>query len=99
LLSAFAWFFLSLHRPSPSFDPVGFPLKSANTIFHGSAFEAELFHYVQASKFARLPDRSYRCDLSSRGSRDSTGLFASRLSAIGILSVLDSMTMSAPTPG
>src|SRR6266849_3863523 len=29
-----------LHRPSPSFDWVGFPHTSANTIFHGSAFEA-----------------------------------------------------------
>ena len=29
-----------LHRPSPSFDWVGFPRRSANTIFHGSAFEA-----------------------------------------------------------
>ena len=40
LLSAFAWFFPSIHRPSPSFDWVGFPLPSANTTFHGSAFEA-----------------------------------------------------------
>ncbi len=29
----------------------------------------QTFLYVQASEFARLPDRSYRCDLSSRGSR------------------------------
>ena len=40
LLSAFAWFFPSIHRPSPSFDWVGFPLPSVNTTFHGSAFEA-----------------------------------------------------------
>jgi hypothetical protein len=40
LLSAFAWFFLSIHRPSPSFDWVGFPLPSVNTTFHGAAFEA-----------------------------------------------------------
>ena len=40
LLSAFAWFFLSIHRPSPSFEQVGFPLHSANTTFHGSAYEA-----------------------------------------------------------
>jgi hypothetical protein len=40
LLSAFAWFFPSIHRPSPSFEWVGFPLLSVNTTFHGSAFEA-----------------------------------------------------------
>ena len=32
--------FPSIHRPSPSFDCVGFPLPSVNTTFHGSAFEA-----------------------------------------------------------
>ena len=29
----------SIHRPSPSFDWVSFPLPSVNTTFHGSAFE------------------------------------------------------------
>src|ERR1035441_5703182 len=32
-------------------------------------FETAAISYVQAPKFARLPDRSYRCDLSPQGSR------------------------------
>jgi hypothetical protein len=60
-LSAFAWFFLNLHRPSPRNGWVGFPLCSANTIFHGEFSRFQLFRDVQASEFACLPDRSYRC--------------------------------------
>ena len=46
LLSAFAWFFPSIHRPSPSFDWVGFPRPSVNTTFHGSAFEAAAISFM-----------------------------------------------------
>ena len=37
-LSAFAWFFLSVHRPSPSFDWVGFPLPSVEHDFSRVGF-------------------------------------------------------------
>src|SRR6267143_1480571 len=56
LLSAFAWFFLSLHRPSPSFDWVGFPLVSANTIFHGSAFEAAAISFCSSFQVCSPPE-------------------------------------------
>ena len=49
------------HRPSPTGVWVGFPLLSANTTFHGAYLSRlQTFLYVQASKFAHLPDRSYR---------------------------------------
>src|SRR5438552_13121801 len=38
--------------------------------FHdGSLFETAAIFYVQAPRFARRPDRSYRCGLSPQGSR------------------------------
>ncbi len=37
--------------------------------FHDGSLFLQPFLYVQAPKFARLPDRSYRYDLSSQGSR------------------------------
>src|SRR6266852_2692343 len=49
------------HRPSPTGVWVGFPLKPANTTFCGAFSRLQLFRYVQASEFAHLPDRSYRC--------------------------------------
>ena len=71
-LSAFAWFFLNLHRPSPRNGWVGFPLCSANTIFHGEFSRFQLFRYVQASEFACLPDRSYRCSYRCRAAETFT---------------------------
>jgi hypothetical protein len=71
-LSAFAWFFLNLHRPSPRNGWVGFPLGSANTIFHGEFSRFQLFRYVQASEFACLPDRSYRCSYRCRAAETFT---------------------------
>ena len=68
-LSAFAWFFLNVF---------GLPKKenwSASRLFPRTRFSAgllsrlQLFRYVQASQFACLPDRSYRCKLNSQGSR------------------------------
>jgi hypothetical protein len=58
LLSAFAWFFPSIHRPSPSFDWVSFPLPSVNTTFHGSAFEAAAISLCSGLR-ACLPPRSF----------------------------------------
>jgi hypothetical protein len=71
-LSAFAWFFLNLHRPSPRNGWVGFPLCSANTIFHGEFSRFQLFRDVQASEFACLPDRSYRCSYRCRAAETFT---------------------------
>src|SRR4029077_14258599 len=71
LLSAFAWFFLSLHRPSPSFDRVGFPLKSANTIFHGSAFEAAAISLCSGLQVCSPPRSFLPQQVSLQGSRGS----------------------------
>src|SRR5215470_13855994 len=66
-LSAFAWFFLNVF---------GLPKKenwSASRLFPRTRFSAgllsrlQLFRYVQASQFACLPDRSYRCKLKLTG--------------------------------
>jgi len=55
------------HRPSPRWCRVGFPLVSANAIFpRGKFSRLQLFRYVQASKLACLPDRSYRCKFPRR---------------------------------
>jgi hypothetical protein len=68
-LSALAWFFLSVF---------GLPLKEewvGTRFFPRTRFSAawisrlQLFRNVQASEFARLPDRSYRCKFPSKGSR------------------------------
>ena len=46
---------------------VGFPFQSANAILPRASFSRlQTFLYVQASEFARLPDRSYRCEPSRR---------------------------------
>jgi hypothetical protein len=71
LLSAFAWFFLSLHRPSPSFDRVGFPPKSANTIFHGSAFEAAAISLCSGLQVCSPPRSFLPQQVSLQGSRGS----------------------------
>ncbi len=43
---------------------VGFPFLSANATFPRVSFSRlQTFRYVQASEFARLPDRSYRCEV------------------------------------
>ena len=68
--SAFACFFLHVIGLPPYTIEVGFPLFPVETISRRIPFSRlQPFLYVQAPKFARLPDRSYRCDLSSRGSR------------------------------
>jgi hypothetical protein len=68
--SASACFFLHVIGLPPYTIEVGFPLVPVETISRRIAFSGlQPFLYVQAPKFARLPDRSYRCDLSSQGSR------------------------------
>jgi hypothetical protein len=68
--SAHACFFLRLIGLPPYTIEVGFPLFPVETISRRISFSGlQPFRYVQAPKFARLPDRSYRCDLSSQGSR------------------------------
>ena len=50
------------HRPSPDPSWVGFP-HAPQTRFSVVKFRGwRTFRYVQASEFARLPDRSYRCN-------------------------------------
>jgi hypothetical protein len=60
-LSALAWFLLSV---------IGLPHEMVGSasrfvprtrFFHGEFSRFQLFRYVQASEFACLPDRSYRC--------------------------------------
>jgi hypothetical protein len=69
LLSAFAWFFLNIHRPSPSFDWVGFPLPSANTTFHGSAFEAVAISLCSGLPVCSPPRSFLPQQVSLQGSR------------------------------
>jgi hypothetical protein len=55
------------HRPSPTEKRVGFPLLSREHDFSRTPIsELQLFLYVQASEFACLPGRSYRCKFPCR---------------------------------
>jgi hypothetical protein len=68
--SASACFFLHVIGLPPYTIEVGFPRIPVKTISRRIAFSRlQPFRYVQAPKFARLPDRSHRCDLSSQGGR------------------------------
>src|SRR5216683_5633270 len=68
--SAHACFFLHVSGLPPYTIEVGFPLFPVETISRRIAFSRlQPFLYVQAPRFARLPDRSYRRDLSPQGSR------------------------------
>jgi len=61
------------HRPSPREVWVGFPLLSANTTSRGGCFRGcRHFLYVQASEFACLPGRSYRCSKCRRAAETFT---------------------------
>ena len=58
------------HRPSPNEKWVGFPLLSREHDFSRTPISRlQLFLYVQASEFACLPGRSYRCKFPLQGSR------------------------------
>ena len=48
---------------------VGFPLFPVKRFVRIDFSRLQTFRYVQAPKFARLPDRSHRCGLSPQGSR------------------------------
>ena len=51
----------------------GFPFPSANATFTRVSFSRlQTFRYVQASKFARLPDRSHRCEFPRRAAETFT---------------------------
>ena len=55
------------HRPSPHADWVGRPRLSRDLrLLAGGFSRLQIFLYVPASKFARPPDRSYRCAYSRR---------------------------------
>lgn len=69
LLNAFAWFFPSIHRPSPSFDWVGFPLPSANTTFHGSAFDAAAISLCSGLRVCSPPRSFLPLQVPLQGSR------------------------------
>ena len=58
------------HRPSPVRYQGRLPACSRRNDFMTDRFSRlQPFLYVQAPRFARLPDRSYRCGLSPQGSR------------------------------
>ena len=60
------------HRPSPTEVWVGFPLHP-RTRFSAERFSTlQTFLNVQASEFARLPDRSYRCAYHLRAAESFT---------------------------
>jgi hypothetical protein len=58
------------HRPSPVHYRGRLPACTRQNDFMTDPFSRlQPFRYVQAPRFARLPYRSYRCDLSPQGSR------------------------------
>ena len=58
------------HRPSPVHYRGRLPAFPRQNDFMTIAFSRlQPFRYVQALRFARLPDRSHRCSLSPQGSR------------------------------
>ena len=58
------------HRPSPVHYRGRLPAFPRQNDFMTDPFSRlQPFRYVQALRFARLPDRSYRCRLSPQGSR------------------------------
>ena len=59
----------SIHRPSPSFDWVGFPLPSVNTTFHGSAFEAAAISLCSGLRVCSPPRSFLPLQVSPQGSR------------------------------
>jgi len=70
------------HRPSPKEKWVGFPQLSCLKRLHAGGFSRlQIFRYVPASKFARPPDRPYRCEYSRRAA----GAFTSEQNAVRLL--------------
>src|SRR4029450_9034273 len=57
------------HRPSPTEEMGQLTRVNPRTRFFAERFSRlQTFLYVQASEFARLPDRSYRCAIQPQGS-------------------------------
>ena len=70
------------HRPSPKEKWVGFPqLSRLKRLRAGGLSRLQIFRYVPASKFARPPDRPYRCEYSRRAA----GAFTSAQNAVRCL--------------
>ena len=70
------------HRPSPKEKWVGFPqLSRLKRLRAGGLSRLQIFRYVPASKFARPPDRPYRCEYSRRAA----GAFTSEQNAVRYL--------------
>jgi len=67
-------FFPSIHRPSPSFDWVSFPLPSVNTTFHGSAFEVAAISLCSGLRVCSPPRSFLPLQVPLQGSR---GFFTS----------------------
>jgi hypothetical protein len=62
------------HRSSLDPSQVGLPLLSANTIFRGELSRLSSDNsFVQASEFARLPDRSHRCKFCRAAETSTSG--------------------------
>ncbi len=69
-------------RPSPKEKWVGFPqLSRLKRLRAGGLSRLQIFRYVPASKFARPPDRPYRCEYSRRAA----GAFTSEQNAVRYL--------------
>ena len=70
------------HRPSPKEKWVGFPqLSRLKRLRAGGLSRLQIFRYVPASKFARPPDRPYRCEYCRRAA----GAFTSEQNAVRYL--------------
>ena len=53
------------HRPFPKRGELASRFFPRTRLFVGSFSRLQTFRYVQAPKFARLPDRSHRCSLAA----------------------------------
>jgi hypothetical protein len=70
------------HRPSPRESGSASRIYPANDDFSQDRFSrTQIFRYVPASKFARPPDRSYRCEYCRRAA----GAFTSEQNAVRCL--------------
>ena len=69
VLSAFAWFFLSIPRPSPPYEWVDFPLHSTNTIFRGPIYEAAAISLCSGLPLCSPPRSFLPQQVSLQGSR------------------------------
>jgi hypothetical protein len=86
----------SIHRSSPSFDWVSFPLPPANTTLRGSPFAAAAISFCSGLRVCSPPNRSYRWKFPCRAAEASyirteraslpshaSDIISARLQAIG----------------